>query len=104
LAHPDNKRSLKTSALAKQALSLKTSILKYILPQGLCDKPQRAGKTEVFSGKFTVKSLVKIYIFLFPGKTLGFPAGQKIGTIFCPKGGLAVERVCSIFLMIFDHS
>jgi hypothetical protein len=26
----------------------------------------------------------------FPEKTSVFPAGQKIGTIFCPKGGLAV--------------
>jgi hypothetical protein len=26
-------------------------------------------------------------------KKLVFPAGQKIGTIFCPKGGLAVHKL-----------
>jgi hypothetical protein len=28
-----------------------------------------------------------------PEKTEVFPAGQKIGTIFCPKGGLAVKII-----------
>jgi hypothetical protein len=35
--------------------------------------------------------------FNFPEKTLVFPASQKIGTIFCPKGGLAVVNLKYFF-------
>jgi hypothetical protein len=37
----------------------------------------------------------------FSLKNFSFPAGQKIGTIFCPKGGLAVEKICYYKLPTF---
>jgi hypothetical protein len=33
--------------------------------------------------------IIKVLNQNFPEKNLVFSAGQKIGTIFCPKGGLA---------------